>query len=281
LGDQKDLRKYREWCLENLLFINPLNDLGIHPIASHDCLNLPTIVIQFDKPPDYLNLFNQIKQEFGTARYMYHESIQGYKPHFSDEDIVLVETMETARYSFYVEQLKLAYRMSYSILDKIAFFLNDYLDLKIAEHQVSFRSLWYQDIKKKSLRPFFENSKNWALRGLYWLSRDLFEKNEDFDSVLEPDAKEIAIIRNHIEHKGLKIVANNKWTFDMYDEKKDISFVITRHNLEQKTLKLLKLARAAIMYLSFAVSHEEMQRKFEDKETLPIASGTIPHYMKS
>ena len=30
-----DLKEYRLWCLEKKLYINPLNDLGPYPIASH------------------------------------------------------------------------------------------------------------------------------------------------------------------------------------------------------------------------------------------------------
>ena len=43
LGTTKKESKYRKWCLENQLFLNPLNDIVVENIASHDCLFLPTM----------------------------------------------------------------------------------------------------------------------------------------------------------------------------------------------------------------------------------------------
>ncbi|WP_214226658.1 LA2681 family HEPN domain-containing protein [Pedobacter sp. B4-66] len=280
LGNDLELRSYRLWSLENKLYINPLNDLGPHTDACHDCLNLPTLTLPANRPPVCLNLYNQIKQEFATARYSYYISQLNDNPHFSDIDVPLVETMETVRYSYYIEQLKIAFRLAYSILDKIAYLLNDYLDLQIAQTQVSFRGLWYSNSKKMELRSFFSNSENWALRGLYWLSKDLYEKERDFDTVLEPDAKEVATIRNFIEHKGFKIVSDFPVMKGLFTEP-DISFSISRSEFERKTLKLLKLTRAAIIYVAIAVSHEEGKKDHTSRFGLPIETGTIPKYMRT
>jgi len=277
LGEQKDLKDYRLWCLSRTLFVNPLNDLGPHTVASHDCLNLPTVTLPANRPPVCVNLFNQIKQEFATARYAFYMSISNTGPHLSDEDVPLIETMESIRYSYYIEQLKIAFRLSYSILDKIAYLLNDYLELNIALSKVSFRSLWYDP--KKQLHPFFVNSENWALRGLFWLSKDLYEKDMDYDAVLEPDAQEIAAIRNFIEHKGFKIVSDSPPLFDVFSEP-DISYSITRSAFEQKTMKLLKLTRAAIMYTALAISHEEQRKVFDHSKSMPVTSNTVPRYTR-
>ena len=117
----------------------------------------------------------------------------------------IIETMEMAQYSYYLEQLKISFRLSYSILDKIAFLLNNYFNLGMKDHTISFKSIWYNNRDKKELKDFFVNSNNWALRGLYWLSRDLYES--DLDDILEPEAQEITKIRNYIEHKGLKVLS--------------------------------------------------------------------------
>mgnify|MGYP002384276104 CR=1 FL=1 len=278
LGDDVQLKQYRQWCLDNKLYINPLNDLGAYTVACHDCLNLPTMIIPAKRPPVCLNLFNQIKQEYATARYSLYQSNMGYSQHISDIDVPLMDSMETVRYSYYIEQLKIAFRLSYSILDKIAYLLNDYLELQIPERQVSFKSLWYSDHKKKALGSFFISSDNWALRGLFWLSKDLYEKSNDFDSVLEPEAKEIAEIRNFIEHKGLKVLADV--SFWQPDYETDISYTITRNDLEKKTINLLKLARAAIIYTAIAISHEENKKDYSDVRTIPIGGNTIPPFMR-
>lgn len=280
LAEERQLRNYQNWCLENTLYINPLNDLGSYNVASHDCLNLPTITIKSNRPPVYLNIFNQIKQEFGTARFSYYTSIQANKPHFSDLDIELIETNETVRYSYYVEQLKISFRLAYSILDKIAFLLNDYLELKIELRKVSFKNLWYSDLKKKELIPFLKESNNWALNGLFWLSKDFHEKENEFDSVLEPESKEIAQIRNFIEHRGFKVVSDFKLP-NIRNEEIDISYAISRSDFEKKTIKLLKLTRAAIIYLALAVYHEENKRDYSSNKTMTIHSSLIPNNIKT
>jgi len=281
LGEDEQLVDYRKWCLGKQLFINPLNDLGNFSISSHDCLNLPTVIIESKRPPIYLNLYNQIKQEFGTARYAYYESVQKKKTHFSDIDVELVDTMEAVRYSFYIEQMKISFRLSYSILDKIAYLLNDYLELGIKPDKVSFRTLWHSNTQNNSLRSFFAASDNWALRGLYWLSKDLYDKKDNYDSVLEPQSKEIALIRNFIEHKGFKVVSDFKPFPVNHNEGEEISYTITRSEFENKTFNILKLTRAAIMYLSLAISHEEKKKDYSNMPTLPIFSTLIPRHMRT
>jgi tetratricopeptide (TPR) repeat protein len=279
LGTDQALREYRLWCLSNTLFINPLNDLGPFSTACHDCLHLPTLTLPANRPPVCLNLYNQIKQEFATARYAYYESTRANKPHISDHDVPLIDTMEAVKYSYYIEQLKISFRLAYSILDKIAYLLNDYLELAIAPNQVSFRGLWYIKQEKMQLRPFFENSENWALRGLYWLSKDLYEKDRNFDQVLEPEAKEVAAIRNYIEHKGFKIVSDFAPAFDFFDQP-DISYTISREEFERKTMKLLKLTRAAVIYLSIAIAQEESKKDFSGVPSFKVQPNTIPDYLR-
>jgi hypothetical protein len=143
-------------------------------------------------------------------------------------------------------------------------------------HKVSFRSIWQKNDK---LNPSFENSDNWALRGLYWLSKDVYET--DFKEVIEPEAQEISKIRNHIEHKCLKIV-ESKYLYDtMYDTNNDISYVIDRKEFQLKTFNLLKLTRAAIIYLSLAIDHEEKKKPKDKGKTLPFQLNEIPKWRKT
>jgi hypothetical protein len=112
-------------------------------------------------------------------------------------------------YSMAVEYLKIAFRCSYSLFDKIAYFVNAYWSIELPERSVNFWRLWFDvdDGKAKSslnVRTRFEASRNWPLRGLFSLSRDL--DAPDLQVVAQPDAKELADIRNHLEHKHLKLV---------------------------------------------------------------------------
>ena len=107
-------------------------------------------------------------------------------------------------YSLNIEKVKVAFRLCYSIFDKIAYLLNIYLKLGIASNKVSFRNIWHENANcRNPIRDdIFKESRS-ALRGLFWLSKDLDEKG---DSPIEPEAKEIATIRNYIEHKSFKVV---------------------------------------------------------------------------
>lgn len=206
VGDSEEEIKYRKWCLENGLFLNPLNDLGQIDIASTDIISTPTITYKINEGPYYSGYFNQLKQEYVSARYLYYEGISSKGVHFSDKDVYLVNTLDHPAYSIATEKVKIAFRINYSIFDKISYFLNDYLKLSIPTTAVYFKTLWYESQqKKKGLRKEFENNDNWPMRGLFWISKDLFENKSSFMQAMEPDAQQLYEIRNHIEHKYFKL----------------------------------------------------------------------------
>jgi len=158
-----------------------------------------------------------------------------------------------------VEQLKTAYRVAYSLFDKLGFFLNAYMNLGIPEKRVSFRTLWTAG-EDKAIRPQFDLHDNWGFCALYWLAKDFSEKAND--EVSEPQARNLSEIRNSIEHKYLRVVANEVTTAPV----DDLALMVSRKRFEAKTLHLLKLARAALIYLAIGVRFEELRRqpKFRD-----------------
>lgn len=270
LGETESEKLYRRWVLEKNLFLNPLNDIGSHTIAARDILHLPNIVTDIETNPFHHGLFNVIKQEFISARYLFYESDMTGKNneiHFSDKDNLLYDTLDYSCHSLSVEKMKVAYKSAYSTFDKIAFFINEYFNLGIPERRVSFRTVWY---KNDRLRDEFAQNKNWPLRGLYWLSKDFFENNKEFKECLEPDAQKLNEIRNHLEHKYLKVHLFGGAMTSSYSSD-DLAYSISRSELHAKTLRILKLSRAAIMYLSFAVHVEEQFRdKGRDSSTISV-----------
>ena len=92
------------------------------------------------------------------------------------------------------------------------------------------------------------------MRGLYWLSKDLYEK--DFETTIEPQAKEIAKIRNYIEHRSFKVIESLNYTYTEETE----TYEIDRDLFVDKTLRLIKLSRSALMYLAFSIYIEERKR---------------------
>ncbi|MGC8604950.1 MAG: LA2681 family HEPN domain-containing protein, partial [Desulfomonilaceae bacterium] len=253
--------EYRRWCLFSGLYLNTLNDIGPIELAAHDDLNLPNMVTDLGKAPIVVGLFNQLKQEFVSARWLYFEAVNSDEVHDSDLGVYLYNTLDYPEYGLAVEKLKISFRMAYSILDKVAYYLNRYLELGIAEKEVSFRGIWKQNKSSSTVRPEFNASKNWALRGLYWLSKDLFEP--EFADVTDPDAQGLSKLRNHLEHKYVKVhlfAIPEPNASDMWLD--DFAYSLTVDELEHRTLRLLRLVRAALIYFTLGV-HAEERRRYE------------------
>lgn len=266
-GRCEDDVNYRLWCMDNILFLNPLNDVIEQNIVACDILHTPSMTLKKDEKPIYLSLFNQIKQEYVSARYLFYDGVYNDSPHFSDDDVSLYRVFDMPLYSISIEKVKIAFRLCYSIFDKIAYLLNIYLKLGISNNRVSIRNIWHENGNTKS--PVRKDIlHNRALQGLYWLSKDLDIKD---GSPIEPAAKEIATIRNYIEHKSFKVVEHKNICWDEYPE----TFEIEQDEFYDKTSRLLKLTRAALIYLSSAIYEEESNRKPLEGHVLPIAPDLL------
>lgn len=260
LGKSQAEKYYRNWCLKNKLFLNPLNDLGTYPIAAHDSLTPPSMVTPINVGPRFQGIYNQMKQEYVAARFLCFEGIEQSSLHFSDRKVVLFNTLDYPSYGLSIEKVKIAFRMAYSLFDKIAFFINEYFELGKDPNYIYFKSIWFKE--KKEILNLIKERKNPPLRGLYWLSKDLFDKNgfEGFQESLEPDAQDLYNIRNHLEHKYLKIhemliQRPNDFLSD------DLAYSIERKDFENKTTRLLSMVRNSLIYLSLAIHVEEEDRE--------------------
>lgn len=287
LGKTKSEEKYRLWVLENFLFLNPLNDIGSHTIAAQDILHLPDMVTDLGDPPSLIGFYNQLKQEFVSARYSFWQgslTAMSYKRHFSDNNVILVNTLDYPAYGVAIEQIKFAFRSAYSLFDKIAFFINEYWALGVPAEKISFHSVWSE--KKNvgfSLRQEFLGYPNLCLRGLYWLSKEFSDKDRDhgvsLGKVMEPDADQLRTIRNHLEHRYLK-VHDDIWGFAREHETRQFSDTLAYHltltELAEKTLRLLKRAREALIYLSLAI-HQEEQLRTEKRPGIAMPM-TLPRW---
>jgi tetratricopeptide (TPR) repeat protein len=254
-GLSTDEIDYRQWCVDNVLFLNPLNDGLEQSIVVHDILHTPTMVLKREEKPIYQSMYNQIKQEFVSARFLFYEGVNTNKPHYSDKDVVLYTAFDCPVYAISIEKVKIAFRICYSIFDKIAYLMNIYLKLGIDKNRVSFRNIWHK--KGNRNNPINEEmfvSQNLALQGLYWLSKDL---DEGANSPIEPEAKEIAIMRNFMEHKSFKIVEAKNICWNESPE----TYEIERLDFYNKAFKILKLTRSALIYLSSLIYEEESSRE--------------------
>jgi len=247
-------RDYRRWCFDRRLFLGPLNDLGKYSTGTTDSLGLAAHLVPLDSPYIFASFFDQMEQEYVSARWMLYQGVVQRQPHFSDKDVFLQTTEPRPSLCLAVEYVKVAYRMAYSIFDKISFFINVYMALGIPERKVSFRALWQTD-KGKLLRKEFDTANNWAFCGLYWVGKDFFEKAND--DVAEPEARGLSEIRNYLEHKYLRVTVGDS----PVAPPDDLAFMVSRREFEAKALHLLKLARCALIYLTIGVGFEERRRE--------------------
>lgn len=277
----KNEQHYRGWCLQNRLFLNPMNDLGNYKIASHDPLNLPNLTTSINEGfPKFITYFNQMKQEYISYRHILFEGLNKKTQKFYDKKASIIDDYDYNMYDTNTEKIKLAFRGFYSIFDKIAYFMNEYFQIGLNEKNVDFKKIWY-DYKKdrrtiRGIKSIFNKSENLALRGIYLISKDFFfsdENSKDFLDVLEPEAVEINDIRNHLEHKFISIKMLNIESFERVSDRKR-NFYITDSDLEAKTLHLAQLAREAMIYLSFAV-HIEENKKDRKGLYVPILMNTL------
>lgn len=282
LGRSRAEQDYRNWSLKRRLFINPLNDAVHAPVAAEDYLMLPPLTVTGETSgmPPVIGLFNQMKQEYAFARLMLFEGEMDAREdrvHFADRRVRLYNTLDYPSYSMATEKTRTAFRLAYGLLDKVGYFINDYWQLETPVHRVGFRSVWYAGGEASNgLHPRFVDHENWPLLGLFWLSKDLFD--DRLRQVTSPDAREIFILRNHLEHKFLHIVQS--WAGLIGSERStgDLGITIAYPDFAAKALRLLKLARAAMIHLALAVHREERLRSQQRKPAIFVAEMPLTDY---
>ena len=283
LGETESEQRYRGWCLERNLFLNPLNDIGANSIAANDILVLPSHRVE-GTGITYRAFFNQLKQEYVYARWCMFEGSSVESINFADREVALEFNADYAQYSVGLEQIKTAFRCAYSILDKVAYFVNAYWNVGMSEKQVNFRKVWHEDKKGQSVpvghvRQVFEKSKNLPLRGLFWLSEDIFDKN--LQDVADPIAKELDTLRNHLEHKHAKIVMDGlpKFSTDPPMFNDHLAYLVSREELYARSEHMVRMSRSALIYLSLAM-HVEERRTRASGLVIPFDLGMYSDELK-
>ena len=268
-GRSKAERAYRTWCIDKRLFLNPLNDILDKDIVANDVLTFPSIVTPIEDRgsmfPEVYGIYNQLKQEYVSTRYIMFEAIEESerRVHFSDKRVKLYDMLDYRKYRLWIEKLKMAFLSAYAIFDKIAYLVNEHWDLSVKVQRTQFNTIWNKSgDRKKPLVDKFLNSDNWPLRGLYWLSKDLYFKKDDSQSI-EPDARHLNHIRNHIAHKYLRVYDDFFVDAKLSRENQghDLSYSIGDEEFIAQSIKLLKLVRSALIYLSLAAHAEESRSR--------------------
>ena len=271
LGATEEERSYRIWCLRERLFLNPLNEIYTRNVAATDVLHLPSHTLKTGGPcyPAYYNL---LKQEYISSRYRLYRAIHEDEPEFLMRDVLMLDSGEDQALGHYTEDLRAAFRSAYSIFDKIGLFLNDYFEIDLDPKRVTFRNIWFKNPNNPvSIRPVFKDSRNWILQGLFFLSKDLFD--EALKEVAEPDAANLARLRQQVEHRFL--------SFQHFPEGagSETHWTLSADAFQDKTLRLLKMAREALIYLSLAMHREEILREEASKNEEHLRISLNPRRM--
>lgn len=259
---------YIEFCLEHGLFLNFCTQCRKCEAATGDPVHLQSMVVyQSDLDPadpvgsdPFLRLssyLNQIKQDFVAARFLLVQSQQlGDRIDFVDRDVLLVDPLDYSEHSIYIELLKNAYKSFFGVLDKIAAFINSYLDLGVKESQTYFskETLWYD---KKTIRPSISSTKNRSLNALF----DMF-----LDVRPGGGCQCLRDTRNALTHRFLNV--------RLLESSEDTESV-TQETLLLRTLELARLVRCAIIYLLCFVQAEE-GRKVDSAEGVLVPLEVFP-----
>lgn len=267
---------YRKWCAENALFINGSNDIDVSTMIEKDAFfyhesSFPNETNRF-RSKFFIDFLNSLSQEFITIRWLLFDTLNQPKDKMNfAEDEFLREIQGPNVYSVRTDLLKTVYRMSYSIFDKIAYFLNHYLSLNVDNHKTNLNSIWFMnEDSKKPLKDIFKRKKNDPLKALYWLSRDIY----GYDKINEKSSfvYKANYLRNMMEHSYLQIteipesILNHESGITLnLDSFKAAIGNFQSHNLsigelEEVTLEITKKTRNALLYLKYAIDIEESRK---------------------
>lgn len=267
LGSTRRERRYRRWCLRERLFLNPLNDASTKSVCATDVLHLPSHTYTRGEEPRFPEYYNLLKQEYVSARYRLYRVSHEKDPVFLTRDVLMLAGENDQVLGHCTEELRAAFRGAYALFDKIGLFLNDYFQAGRPERKVNFRTVWFKEKSRGELKlhSTFEGRTNWLLRGLFFLSKDLFDS--DFKDSVEPDAVELATLRHQTEHRFLSLQVCRS------GESTSAHRLVAIDDYRHKALRLLRMAREGLVYLSLAMHDEERRkqatRSREDRTPLP------------
>ena len=277
--DDPDEYVYRKWCLNHGLFLNTLNDLLVaESCFMADVIQLPDMITDINSKPVFHGMFSQLKQEYIYARYLYYKSMGVFaEPLYADKETYILSYTDYAQYSIRLEQLKTSFKTLYSIFDKISYFINCYFDLGIKEHDITFRSIWFEEGGHGKNKYHYKNTldpnSNFALATLYWINKDFYDSFEDSPN---PELKRIKEIRNALEHKYVKIYASFADPV-LNDISDGLALYISEEELAEVTMKLLKILREAIISLSLSVNIAEKPKREETKDNLIVPMSLMEY----
>ena len=212
-------KKYLSWCSKNRLFLNDLNDVCQSEIVYQDVLGLSSFTQHFNDlltekdELTYHGNYDEIKNDYCYARYLMYQamSIECDEIHFSHKTFQHIDSRCGAIDNLRVSHLKSAFKILYSLFDKIAYFIHRFFDLNdISKDNKIYIDKLFQKLNGKGWKPNekLEDGKNYFINALFFILQDLRDV-KGFESVskwIDPNAEKFSEIRNAMEHRSLVVV---------------------------------------------------------------------------
>lgn len=240
-------KEYLDFCSEHRLFLN------FHT-GDCNCRNtildsaFISIITPIDDDTRFYSLakkINDIKEDFLISKLLLAQS--QFKRDDLDsisQKVILVDTSDYANFNIYSALLKSSFRTCYNILDKIAFFIKDYLNLEIKESQIYFSTIW-KNPNTKEIKKEIKETDNISLFALYDIHLDL-----DQDRRLKN-------LRNSITHRKLTIYDSVLTDWDGKEDPENIGY----NSMLLETINLMRIVKSAIIYLMNFIEIEENKKR--------------------
>lgn len=256
--------RYNQWVNDNWLRLNSYNDINPHSLISQDDSLYFNAVFSPKQDPEFgyriFSLLNEIKQEYVSARFMLYQYFTNSGTiHFSDKSVRLSDNADYSNYSYHIEVAKSSFRALYSLLDKIAYALNEYLGLGVSGMNVSFKDIWYSNKKKRTLRKEITNQETaHSLAGLLFIRNDIYGGDECY--LQDEKTLRLKAVRNAMEHRA--IIVTDDGAFD----DSGVTLKISRTDFEETAMTLIHTVRQAIFCFVNTVNHIEYDKKMSIKK---------------
>lgn len=247
--DEIDYRMHLQTCN---LFLDACGEILGEPCFAVDSVVLPESQLA-DEKKEFCGLFNQIKAEYIHGRYLwYATTVKNFEtPEFVEWQNDFMPINDDSVFTVNDTLLRAAYRILYSVFDKIGYFLNYYFAVGLQETNISFKNIWRDKVGKVNVpHPIKFPNQNQGLCALYWLQKDLYDKQEM--NPTSPFSFPMANMRNDMEHNAL-ISVN---TLSKANPSAKMTKYVMNTQIEQNVYKIMKLLREAIIYLTIAVNED-------------------------
>lgn len=258
---------YAEFCAEYQLFLNfCVGDC--HQVAGDSVgFSIVTPIDDETTFPRLVRVVNGIKERYAVARLLLYETCNPpFKTQAYDGMTYYTDNLDYAVYGIRAAKLKLAFESAYNVLDKIAFFINDYLGLGLSERSISFTSIW-RERQSTVLRPTIKTLDNYHLYALYNISRDLAPGGY---------LNHLRDIRNFLTHRYLVPHVERLHWLEAADGPE---YHLGYRDLLDRTIQLMQLVRSATIYLIAFIDQEERSKHSDESQIIaPMLTYPTLHY---